>query len=232
MQCNHRYSGASTFNSDLWADQFQSIYCKRLGERHGGRYYQEGKPIGHGLSGDAKTLLAFNLDKQSAKNLAGFTIQCQAGDKPAYYLFNQLQFKTPADHAQDAKEPPRSSINAPIHKFRWVHVLGTVHQGIKPFFGTYTYTVTPRYFDNSRLLPLDPSLRASLKIEVNEFTKGNLELGFTRGYTQSQPSSIISARPLRSSRSLRNSCTTPPRRPPQTRRASNTPTRTNTSGSA
>jgi hypothetical protein len=27
--------------------------------------------------GDAKTLLAFNLDKQSAKNLAGFTIQCQ-----------------------------------------------------------------------------------------------------------------------------------------------------------
>ena len=80
--------------------------------------------------GDAKTLLAFNLDKQSAKNLAGFTIQCQPGDKPAYYLFNQLQFKTPADHAQDAKEPPRSSINAPIHKFRWVHVLGAVHQGI------------------------------------------------------------------------------------------------------
>ena len=136
--------------------------------------------------GDAKTLLAFNLDKQSAKNLAGFTIQCQPGDKPAYYLFNQLQFKTPADHAQDAKEPPRSSINAPIHKFRWVHVLGAVHQGIKPFFGTYTYTVTPRYFDNSRLLPLDPSLSASLKIEVNEFTKGNLGLGFTRGYTQSQ----------------------------------------------
>src|SRR5580692_4502766 len=76
--------------------------------------------------GDAKTLLAFNLDKQSAKNLAGFTIQCQPGDKPAYYLFNQLQFKTPADHAQDAKDPPRSSINAPIHKFRWVHVLGAV----------------------------------------------------------------------------------------------------------
>jgi phosphatidylserine/phosphatidylglycerophosphate/cardiolipin synthase-like enzyme len=136
--------------------------------------------------GDAKTLLAFNLDKQSAKNLAGFTIQCQPGDKPGYYLFNQLQFKTPADHAQDAKEPPRSSINAPIHKFRWVHVLGAVHQGIKPFFGTYTYTVTPRYFDNGRLLPLDPSLSASLKIEVGEFTKGNLELGFTRGYTQSQ----------------------------------------------
>jgi phosphatidylserine/phosphatidylglycerophosphate/cardiolipin synthase-like enzyme len=65
-------------------------------------------------------------------------------------------------------------------------VLGAVHQGIQPFFGTYIYTVTPRYFDNGRLLPLDPSLSASLKIEVGEFTKGKLELGFTRGYTQSQ----------------------------------------------
>ena len=27
-------------------------------------------------AGDAKTLLAFNLDKSSTKNLAGFTIQC------------------------------------------------------------------------------------------------------------------------------------------------------------
>jgi hypothetical protein len=136
--------------------------------------------------GDAKTLLAFNLDKKSAKNLAGFTIQCQPGTESPYYIFNQLQFETPADHAQDAKEPARSSINAPIHKFRWVHVLGAVHQGISPFFGTYTYTVTPRYFDNGRLLPLDPSLSASLKIAVDEFTKGNLDLGFTRGYTQSQ----------------------------------------------
>jgi hypothetical protein len=70
--------------------------------------------------GDAKTLLAFNLEnKQSGKNLAGFTIQCQPDGQPAYYLYNQLQFKTPADHAQDPKEPPRSSINAPIRKFRW-----------------------------------------------------------------------------------------------------------------
>src|SRR5207249_11030841 len=36
---------------------------------------------------------------------------------------------SPADHAQDAKEPARSSINAPIHKFRWLHVPGSVHQG-------------------------------------------------------------------------------------------------------
>ena len=45
--------------------------------------------------GDAKTLLAFNLDKASTKNLAGFTIQCQPQGQDAYYLHNQLQFKTP-----------------------------------------------------------------------------------------------------------------------------------------
>jgi phosphatidylserine/phosphatidylglycerophosphate/cardiolipin synthase-like enzyme len=137
--------------------------------------------------GDAKTLLAFNLsDKTSAKHLAGFTIQCQPKGQPAFYIFNNLQFKTPADHAQDPKENARSSINAPIHKFRWVHVPGSVHQGIKPSFGNYTYTATPRYFDNGRLKPLDPALSASVTILVDEFSKGNLELGFTRGYTQSQ----------------------------------------------
>lgn len=136
--------------------------------------------------GDAKTLLAFNLSKQQSTNLAGFTIQCQPPGQPAYYLYNQLQFKTPADHAQDPTEPPRSSINAPIHKFRWTHVPGAVHQGTEPVFGSYTYTVTPRYFDNGRLKPLDPALSVPVKIDVDGFSKGNLELGFTRGYTQSQ----------------------------------------------
>ena len=138
--------------------------------------------------GDAKTLLAFNVGKQNAKNLAGFTIQCapqQQGQDP-YYLFNELQYETPADHAQDPKEPARSSINAPIFKFRWVHVPGVVHQGVDPFFGDYKYTVTPRYLKNGSLQPLDPTLSVTVAIPVNKFAKGNLELGFTRGYTQSQ----------------------------------------------
>lgn len=138
--------------------------------------------------GDAKTLLAFNLtDKKSVKNLAGFTIQCQPKGGDAYFIFNTLQFETPGDHAQDAKEPPTSSVNAPIHKFRWVHVPGSIHQGTKPFLGPYTYTVTPRYFDgNQSLQPLDASRSASVTIEVNTFEKKGVELGFTRGYTQSQ----------------------------------------------
>lgn len=138
--------------------------------------------------GDAKTLLAFNLpDKASAKNLAGFTICCKPSGLDAYYLHNSLQFEKPADHAQDPKEPANSSINAPIHKFRWLHVPGTVHQDVSPFFGVYTYIVTPRYFDaNQSLSPLDSAMSAQIDVRVGPFTKDNLALGFTRGFTQSQ----------------------------------------------
>src|SRR5437660_3118531 len=138
--------------------------------------------------GDAKTPLGFHLlDKKSIRNLAGFTIQCQPDGQPPFYLLNSLQFETPGDHAQDAKEPSNSSINAPLHKFRWLHVPGSFHQGVKPFFGKYTYRVTPRYFDdNHSLQALDPTLTVALDVDVAPFTKAGLELGFTRGFTQSQ----------------------------------------------
>jgi hypothetical protein len=136
--------------------------------------------------GDTKTLLAFNLsDKKSATNLAGFTIQCQPKGQDPFYIQNQLRFETPGNHAQDPKEPATSSINAPIHKFRWVHIPGSI-QGTKPILGEYVYTVTPRHFENKSLQPLDPKLSASLTITVDGFEKKGLELGFTRGFTQSQ----------------------------------------------
>ena len=137
--------------------------------------------------GDAKTLLAFNLAKAATKNLAGFTIQCEPNGLAAYYIFNQLQFEKPGNHTQVATEPANSSVNAPIHKFRWIHVPGSVHQGLKPFFGKYKYTVTPRYFDERRsMLPLNPALSAAVSIEVAPFQKGKIAIGFTRGFTQSQ----------------------------------------------
>ena len=136
--------------------------------------------------GDQKTLLAFNMTKAAAKNLAGFTIQVQPRGKPAYYINNELQFENPGVHAQDQIEPANSSINAPVHKFRWVHVTGSVHQGLTPAIGPYTYTVTPRYFDKGSLQALDPSLSVTLTITVGPFKKNGLELGFTRGFTQSQ----------------------------------------------
>ncbi|HET7584124.1 MAG TPA: phospholipase D-like domain-containing protein [Gemmatimonadaceae bacterium] len=137
--------------------------------------------------GDAKTLLAFDLAKSATKNLAGFTICVQPDGQKAYYLYNQLRFKTPEHHAQDPEEPASSSVNAPLHIFRWVHIPGMAHQGTKPFLGRYKYTVTPRYFDgHGAMLPIDTSLGCTVETDVVPFEKGKLALGFARGFTQSQ----------------------------------------------
>src|SRR5262249_28455833 len=127
--------------------------------------------------GDARTLLAFNLPAAQSKNLAGFTIQARPNEKRAYYLYNMLRFKDPAKHAQVASQPANSSVNAPIQKFRWIHLPGSEHQGIHPFFGPYTYTVTPRYFnEQNSMLPLDTSLSVSVTLTVEPFVRGKVEL--------------------------------------------------------
>jgi hypothetical protein len=137
--------------------------------------------------GDAKTLLAWDLAEDRRKGLAGFTIACKPPGKQEYYLLNQLRLEHPEQHSQDDSEPANSSVNAPLHKFRWLHVPGMDHQGLEPVMGKYTYTVTPRYCDKDRsLLGLDPELSTSVEIFVDEFEKGSLRLAFTRGYVQSQ----------------------------------------------
>jgi hypothetical protein len=138
--------------------------------------------------GDAKSLLAFDLVTEAArKGLAGFSIQAHPPNADPYYIDNNLRLAPSPDHAQIAAESPFSSANAPIHKFRWVHVPGLVHQGGTPAFGTYTYVVTPRYFTEAgALAALDSSTSVSVDIEVGPFVSGALKLGFTRGYVQSQ----------------------------------------------
>jgi hypothetical protein len=138
--------------------------------------------------GDNKTLLAFNFaNKADAAELAGFTIECKPPGQPAYYLFNTLQFPDPTKHAQVAGEDPKATINAPIQKYRWVHVPGTNHQGVVSVVGDYTYAVTPRYFDaNHSMQPIDTTLSVSVSSSVGPFRKGSLAIGFTRGYMQSQ----------------------------------------------
>lgn len=136
--------------------------------------------------GDAKTLLAFNMPQDKAKDLAGFTICCGPKNNASYYLFNALQFSDPKQHFQDPKEPPFSSVNAPFQKFQWLHVPGQFHQDEKIFYGSYDYTVTPRYFKNGKLQQMDNSLSVVVTIEVSPFTKNAVEVGFTRGFVQSQ----------------------------------------------
>jgi len=139
--------------------------------------------------GDAKTLLAFNFDESSAaaniEDLAGFSIQVKPHGQQAYYLFNMLSLPA-GKHAVVASEPANSSANAPIQKFRWLHVPGSFHQGDNPFYGVYTYTIIPRYFKNQNLLEIDTTYSVSVDIQVQPFATSQVELGFTRGFTQSQ----------------------------------------------
>jgi phosphatidylserine/phosphatidylglycerophosphate/cardiolipin synthase-like enzyme len=137
--------------------------------------------------GDAKTLLAFNFTAAAdADQLAGFSIWIKPGEKAGYYLFNNLELPA-GNNATVANEPAKSTANAPIQKFRWVHVPGNFHQGESVFYGEYTYTITPRYFaGDTTLLPLDDTLSVSVGIVVQPFANEQLEIGFTRGFTQSQ----------------------------------------------
>src|SRR5207237_5654152 len=53
-------------------------------------------------------------------------------------------------------------------------------------FGTYHYHVTPRYMISDVLQPLDKTLTVSFPFEVTPYKTGNLEIGFTRGFVESQ----------------------------------------------
>ncbi|MDH6242646.1 phospholipase D-like domain-containing protein [Mycobacterium sp. OTB74] len=138
--------------------------------------------------GDAKTLLAFDMTTDAARTgLAGFTIEVQPPGVAPYFVDNNLRLAPDPKHAQVADQTPFASVNAPIHKFRWVHVPGLVHQGGDPAFGDYTYVVTPRYFTaDGALQALDPSTSVSIGVPVGPFQKGALKVAFTRGYVQSQ----------------------------------------------
>ncbi|MBI3220089.1 MAG: hypothetical protein HYZ44_11295 [Bacteroidetes bacterium] len=136
--------------------------------------------------GDFKTLLAFNLPEKDQKNLAGFTIQVQPPTGDPYYLLNSLQFETSTKHTQNKSLPVGSSLNSPFQKFRWLHVPGSYHQKNNPQVGLYEYAVTPRYFLKGVLQPIDNTKTVKTQITVAPFETGDLQLGFTRGFVQSQ----------------------------------------------
>lgn len=138
-------------------------------------------------------MLSWELDEAATSGLAGFTISAQPPGGAAYFLYNRLTFADPSAHAQDPAQPTRASINSPFHAFRWVHHPGLVHQRLQPNLGRYSYTVTPRYFVDRSMAPIDHALGASLTIEVAPFRKGRLRVGFTRGSSNPKRTPTTSA---------------------------------------
>ena len=136
--------------------------------------------------GDAMTLLAFDLDTSLLKNFTGFSIKVSF-DHASFFLFNKLSYskKILTKNNLENKDV-RSSEFSPIQKFNWVHVPSTQHNVGHPFYGDYTYEVTPRFLTGDTLEPLDPTKTVSVTINVSPFKKGNVQLGFTRGFVASQ----------------------------------------------
>jgi hypothetical protein len=140
----------------------------------------------YAYKGDAMTLLAFDLDKKLLDNFIGFTIKVKANGRQ-FFINNKMQFdKTIKYHKTPKKDEIRSSEFSPIQKFRWIHVPSTVHYIEHPYFGNYTYEVTPRYISTKKLLPLDDTKTVSVTIDVSPFNDGDVMVGFTRSFISSQ----------------------------------------------
>jgi phosphatidylserine/phosphatidylglycerophosphate/cardiolipin synthase-like enzyme len=137
--------------------------------------------------GDAMTLLAFDLDASLLENFVGFSIRVKQGNRKPYFLFNRLSFNPTIlqKNGIDDKEK-LSSEYSPFQKFRWVHVPSSQHYVDNPYFGEYTYDVTPRYLVSDTLQPLDPALTASVTIDVSPFRDGEIQVGYTRAFISSQ----------------------------------------------
>ncbi len=105
--------------------------------------------------GDAMTLLAFSLEDNLLENFTGFSIKVSFGNQWGYYLFNKLTYKKGAVKMNLKQgDDIKTSEFSPIQKFNWVHVPSTQHNIGKPFYGKYTYHVTPRYIVNKGIMDI------------------------------------------------------------------------------
>jgi hypothetical protein len=139
--------------------------------------------------GDAMTLLALDLTENLLENFTGFSIRVTPPKKKAYYLINSFCY-TPATLTASSIDPQQVKVNtmeyALLQKFRWVHTPGTNHNYNDQIYGNYTYEITPRYMINNVLQPLNKSLTLTFNFTIEPYKSGNLQVGFTRGFIESQ----------------------------------------------
>lgn len=140
-------------------------------------------------SGDAITLLAFDLTEHLTKNLAGFSIafKYKEGDQwIEKYIYNRLTFDDEFRKNSGIKQYDRNStLYSPIQKFNWVHVPNTDITTKKAVFGDYIYTITPRYIEDGKLVPLNSDLYVEIDIPVKPYQEKSTALAFTRGFVSS-----------------------------------------------
>lgn len=141
--------------------------------------------------GDAMTLLCFDVDKKIIENFTGFSIKVTPPGKNryAYYLYNRISF-SPEVIAASKINPEKVNVYkmnyAPLQRFSWVHVPETDNDINKYNYGDYKYEITPRYLIDDKLQPINKNLTASILIDVSPYKVGKFQIGFTRGFIESQ----------------------------------------------
>lgn len=141
--------------------------------------------------GDGSAMLAFNVDKNRTKNLAGFAVKRTAPDGKSIYLPNRLGFSSCVTSETKVEEMEGHPSNeAPFQKFRWIDV----PEEMQP--GDFSYEVTAIYFDKGDKLTAGPTVQVSLEIEPKKL--GAMEYGYTRGYLASQAyTDLFNNKPIR-----------------------------------
>jgi hypothetical protein len=129
--------------------------------------------------GAQMTLLTMDLAaKPTAGTFAGFTLEYTGPNGVRTPLKNLLNFA--------GTDGITSSVDSPFQAFKWVHFPGSYSQTPVPF-GNWDYHATPRFFDaTKKLMPLDAAGTVTVTVPVGDFTKGGLEVGFTRAFLKSQ----------------------------------------------
>lgn len=141
--------------------------------------------------GDAMTLLCFDVDKKIIKNFTGFTIKVTppGKDRYAYYLYNRITY-SPDVLVTSKINPDKVNVYqmnySPLQRFSWVHVPETDHDINKYNYGDYKYEITPRYLIENKLQRLNKELTVSVIIDVSPYKSGKFQIGFTRGFIESQ----------------------------------------------
>ena len=129
--------------------------------------------------GSQMTLLAMDLAaKPVAGTFAGFTLEYTPPGGVRTPIKNLLNF------AGTGGITP--STISPFQAFKWVHFPGSFSIP-PPADGPYDYHATPRFFDAAHnLSPMDANNTVNVTVDVGDFSKGGVSVGFTRAFLKSQ----------------------------------------------
>ena len=133
--------------------------------------------------GDGMALLAMNWrNGEPPDDFVGFAIEYREPGGTRYFpLTNRLTFDGDrSGNRTAAPAPSRSTLRAPIQKFRWVHFPRNAD-----LTGPFRYRVKPVFMAADDTLSYGESQSASLELR-RETYPGRLNVTFTRGFVSSQ----------------------------------------------